>query len=122
MANDIFTADSERVHLMGSDTPLIIAAKVTATGDSELAFSLVAQRLHTARSSIQLSQTGYLEEHVHDRLGLDPGYSCATDVVQCQDDIPQGCFDATAFKLEMMRPSRVIWHYADDHGTPAVAA
>ena len=122
VANDVFAANCERMHLMCPDAPLIITAKVTATGDSELAFSLVAQRLHTRRSSIQLSQTRYFEENVDDRLSQDPRDGGATDVVQCQDRVSQCCFDSTAFKFEVMRPNSVIWHYADDHGTPAFAA
>ena len=119
VTNHILTTESKCMHLMCPNSMLIVAAKVTTTSNSELAFDLVAQRLHSRCAPVQFTQIRHLEENVDDWLRRDPRNGRTTDVVQCCHCVSKSTRDAATLDLEASRPVRIIWHYANDHCEPA---
>lgn len=115
VTNRILTTNSKCMHLMCPNSMLIVAPKVATTRNSELAFGLVAQGLHSRCAPVQLSQIRHLEENVDDWLRRDPGNGRTTDVVQCCHYFSKRTGDAATLDLKETRPVGIMWHYANDH-------
>jgi hypothetical protein len=96
------------MYLMGTNAAGIISAKISATGQAELAHDLIAQLLEMAGLGVERAYLRDHRENIDDRLGEEVWNGCTTDVVECNEKHAEGGADSLCFATERIRPPGIM--------------